>query len=71
MGRCPFWSSNKERVSCNNQCPMHPTLIEEEMCPFVEHLNNKIILKDIVSDDFAYLKENIYDFDIQRSYSRY
>ena len=50
---------------------MHPTLIEEEMCPFVEHLNNKIILKDIVSDDFAYLKENIYDFDIQRSYSRY
>lgn len=71
MSRCPFWSNSREKVSCNNQCPMHPTAVEDELCPFVEHLGSKLILKDIVNDDFAYFKENIYDFDISKSYSKF
>lgn len=71
MSRCPFWSNNKEKVSCNNECPMHSISDEDDLCPFVEHLSNKIIFKDIQNDEFAYLKENIYDFDIIKSYSKY
>jgi hypothetical protein len=50
---------------------MHPISDEDDLCPFVEHLNNKIILKDIINDEFAYVKENYYDFDILKSYSKY
>lgn len=60
MSKCPFWSSKKEKVNCYNECPMYPLSKDDEVCPFMEHLNeNKIAYNDI--DDFAYLQENFYD----------
>ena len=47
MSKCPFWSSKKEKVNCYNECPMYPVSKDDEVCPFIEHLNhNKVSIND-------------------------
>ena len=36
MGKCPFWSTKKERVNCYSECPMHTITSGDELCPFKE-----------------------------------
>nr|WP_207731892.1 MULTISPECIES: hypothetical protein [unclassified Clostridium] len=60
VSKCPFWSSKKEKVNCYNECPMYPVSKDDEVCPFIEHLNhNKVSINDF--DDFEYSQNNIYD----------
>ena len=55
MSKCPFWSNKRERVSCNDECPMSPTNNNNETCPFVEHLTGeRVTFKGIVDENFAY-----------------
>lgn len=36
MGKCPFWSTKKERVNCYSECSMHTIASRDELCPFKE-----------------------------------
>lgn len=63
MSKCPFWSTGKKKVECYKDCPMHTNSKEEE-CPFQEYLtSNKLNLKNIVDDDFAYSQDDNFKFD--------
>ena len=58
MSKCPFWSNKRERVSCNDECPMSPTNNNNETWPFVEHLTGeRVTFKGIVDENFAYSQE--------------
>lgn len=59
MSKCPFWSTNKIKVSCFSECPMHPSAKNFDECPFIEYL----------STDSIKIKENIDypDEDIDKS----
>lgn len=66
MGRCPFWSTSKEKFQCYEECPMimGETIQaqEGEVCIFKEcSLSSRINLKDIVKDDYNFLNISIYD----------
>lgn len=63
MSKCPFWSKKNEKVVCYSDCPMHPTMNNEEICPFVELSTAiKITYNEIVEEDYGYEKEKLYDF---------
>lgn len=65
MSKCPFWSTPKEKVSCYKGCPMKASENSEELCVFKEHLvENKIVFKDIIEDDFAYNYKSSYDYNV-------
>ncbi len=65
MSKCPFWSSKKEKVNCNNECPMSPAKNYNEICPFVEHLvGDKVIFKEIIDDDFMYSQDTSLEYII-------
>ena len=65
MSKCPFWSSKKEKINCNNECPMSPIKNQNEVCPFVEHLvGEKVIFKDIIEEDFIYSQDTNFDYMI-------
>ena len=65
MSKCPFWSTAKEKVNCYKGCPMQPNEESNELCVFKEHLmENKVIFKDIVEDDFAYSYKESYDYNL-------
>lgn len=50
MSKCPFWSTGKDRVECNTECPMN-TLALEDNCPFKEYVSDsKLKFKDIVKE---------------------
>ena len=64
MSKCPFWSTAKAKVECYEECPMYVSSSDDEQCPFKEYLSsNKINLKGIVEEEFAYSKKNEYDLD--------
>lgn len=66
MGRCPFWSTTKEKFECYEECPMTMGDIrqgeEAELCIFNEcSLSSRINFKDIVKDAYSFLNISIYD----------
>lgn len=71
MSKCPFWSSRKEKVNCNGECPMSPSQNNNETCPFIEHLSaEKIVFKDVLDEDFEYSRETKVEY-ILPSYIEY
>ncbi len=55
MSLCPFWSNEKEKINCYEECVFSSS--EEDSCPFKLYLEtNRIVLKDIA--DFRYDEEN-------------
>ena len=57
MSKCPFWSTGKDRIECNTECPMN-TLALEENCPFREYVSDsKLKYKDIVKEEYDYSEE--------------
>jgi hypothetical protein len=40
LSKCPFWSTKKERVSCNDACPLYDVQEEINTCPFSELLTS-------------------------------
>ncbi|MGL5151498.1 MAG: hypothetical protein ACRC7N_13105 [Clostridium sp.] len=55
MSKCPFWSTKKEKVSCNDVCPMNGIGTKKDSCVFREcESDNKVVFKDIVEYDYAY-----------------
>lgn len=63
MSKCPFWSSKREKISCDNECPMNPIKNNDEICPFVEYLSGeKIVFKDIIKDEFIYSQDTNFDY---------
>ncbi|GAA0078334.1 hypothetical protein UT300005_27130 [Clostridium sp. CTA-5] len=63
MSKCPFWSTRKEYHECYDSCPMLKNdLGMEEQCVFKEYLLlNRINFKDVVKEDYNFLKKSIYD----------
>ena len=59
MSKCPFWSTDKVRIDCYSECPMHPSSKSSDVCPFKEYLES----------DSIRIKENIdySDNDIDKS----
>ena len=54
MSLCPFWSNDKEKVNCFNDCVFSST--EEESCPFKLYLDNSgTAIKDIY--DYSFQEE--------------
>lgn len=41
MDKCPFWSTNKKTVQCNEECPMNICITKEE-CIFKEVLGEDL-----------------------------
>lgn len=65
MSKCPFWSTKKEKVNCDNECPMSPSNNNDEVCPFTEHLvSDKISYKELVQDDYDYTEKDNFDLII-------
>lgn len=44
MDKCPFWSTNKKTVPCNEECPMNICITQEEC-----------IFKEVLGEDKSYL----------------
>lgn len=65
MSKCPFWSTASEKVNCYKGCPMQLTDSIEELCVFKEHLvDNKVVFKEIVEEDFAYNYKENYEYNL-------
>lgn len=52
MDKCPFWSTNKKIVPCNEECPMNICINQEEC-----------IFKEVLSDD----KGDLIDFSEEKT----
>ena len=65
MSKCPFWSTNKERVNCYSECPINTINDENELCPFKEFLpsGTKLSLADNLNDDLFYSQERYSNYD--------
>lgn len=60
MSQCPFWSTNKDKFGCYNECPMQGSS-EEKDCVFKEMSSfSKINLNDIINKDSTYNKDELY-----------
>lgn len=66
MSRCPFWSTNKEKVSCYNACPMYSNNSETNICPFKEFLssNNKVEFVGNMDEDLFYSQDRYLNYNI-------
>ncbi|WP_066895361.1 hypothetical protein [Clostridium nigeriense] len=65
MSKCPFWSTNKERVNCYSECPMHTISNESEGCPFKEFLSSgaKTSFVDSMNEDLFYSQDRYLNYD--------
>lgn len=62
MSKCPFWSTGRNRVSCNSDCPMNNVSEDGVGCLFKEHISeSKIDFKDIIDYDYDVPKEDSFD----------
>ena len=65
MSKCPFWSTNKERVNCYSDCPMYTISDENDICLFKEFLSDggKNSLTKNFNDDLFYSQDRYSNFD--------
>lgn len=57
MNKCPFWSTSREKIECNNECPMNKLAVEDQ-CPFKQYLEeDKFMFKGIIDEDIDYSRE--------------
>lgn len=65
MSKCPFWSTNKERVNCYNECPMHTVNNENDICPFKELSTSgaKFSFAENLNDDLFYSQDRYSSYD--------
>lgn len=60
MSQCPFWSTNKDKFSCYDECPMQGSS-EEKDCVFKEVSSfSKINLNDVINKDSTYNRDGLY-----------
>lgn len=66
MSRCPFWSTEREKVECYKECPMlsWETIGEQdgEQCIFngCSESSDKDF-RSIMKDDYSFMNSYIYD----------
>lgn len=62
MSICPFWSVGKNKIICNDECPMNPINNNGIECIFLEEIINKDLLNDtyMTKDEFLYNHEDSY-----------
>lgn len=61
MSKCPFWSTNKHKVSCSAECPMFSNDESGEQCIFIENCTDtKLEMKEINNYDYdeSYTKDD-------------
>ena len=65
MSKCPFWSTNKDKVNCYSDCPMHTIVNESDVCIFKEVLpvGTKLSLADNLNDDLFYSQGRYSSYD--------
>ena len=65
MSKCPFWSTKKEKVECNSECPMmnkNSNMDSDERCIFCEcSFDNNIDIKGMMKNEFDFMNISIYD----------
>lgn len=64
MRKCPFWSTNNEKVNCYKECPMNPISNENEVCPFREviSLNKGVNFVDNMDEDLFYSQDRYLNY---------
>lgn len=67
MSQCPFWSSSKEVIECNRECPMANSMEDGEECVFKSYLG-PVSLKEIknVSNSLEFEEEFEEDYFIKK-----
>ncbi|WP_300261745.1 hypothetical protein [Clostridium sp.] len=45
MAYCPFWSNEREKVKCYNECPMNEKITGEE-CVFSLYLDKSFLIEE-------------------------
>ena len=66
MSKCPFWSTNKEKVNCYSECPMYTITNENESCPFKEIIISsgpKTTIVDSMNEDLFYSQDRYMNYD--------
>jgi len=65
MSKCPFWSTNKEKVNCYSDCPMQTISNESGICPFEDFLisGNNISFKESLNDELFYSQDRYLNSD--------
>lgn len=65
MRKCPFWSTNNEKVNCYKECPMNPISNENEGCPFneVSSLNREVKFVDSINEDLFYTQDRYLNYE--------
>ncbi len=66
MSRCPFWSTNRERVECYKECPLLTNEShgkkDSSHCIFNDCTEaNNLHFKDIVNEDYNFLNLSAYN----------
>jgi len=70
MSKCKFWSTTKENVECYGECPIcEPSEGKDgEQCIFSECTESRNVnFKDIVKEDYSFLKLSMYDDEVTRN----
>lgn len=64
MGKCPFWSTKKERVNCYSECPMHTITSGDELCPFKELSlsESKVSFIDNMNEEVFYSQDRFLNY---------
>lgn len=65
MSKCPFWSTPKEKVECNSECPLLNADLEKnntDRCIFCEcSFDNNIDIKNIIKKEYDFMDFSMYD----------
>lgn len=69
MSICPFWSTQKELVECNKECPMMNTNLSHdshEKCIFCESsFENNIDIKSMMKEEYDFMNLSIYEDEMR------
>ena len=70
MSRCPFWSTEREKVECYRECPIllgeSLERQEDERCIFNECMeSNSMNFRDVMKEDYSFI--SLYKYDEEKT----
>lgn len=72
MSKCPFWSTNREKVECYSECPIlgvESLEYGDEKCIFHEcSEKSNINFGDIIKEEYNFLNLSVYNAEKLANY---
>jgi len=70
MSRCPFWSTEREKVECYRECPIllaeSLERQEDERCIFNECMESSSMnFRDVMKEDYSFI--SLYKYDEEKT----